>query len=167
MSWFESISREDIWAENPQKDHTRSNRMGQAQKRSYEVESNWTEAQSQWYNWVMSWFESIFQKGFESWAVSRLESKFWKAFWVVNWFELKLWKAFWVVSRFESNLWKAIWVRSRFESNSRKLFRVVSWFESILESQCEKWVESESKLSETELNWIEQIWVVPMSGQGW
>ena len=107
----------------------------------------------------MSWFESVYKNVF--WVVSRFESKLWKAFWVVSWFESKLWKAFWVVSRFESELWKVIWVVSQFESNSRKLFLVVSWFKSIIESHCESRVDSESKLSETALSWIEKV--VPMS----
>ena len=45
----------------------------------------------------------------------------------------------------------------RFESNSRTPFRVVSWFKSILESHCESWIESESKLSDNELNRIEKM----------
>ena len=117
----------------------------------------------------MSWFESIFRKVF--WVVSHYESKLWKALWVASWFESKRWKAFWVVRRFESKFWKAVCAMSRFDSNSIKPFRVMSWFESILESHCESRVESEPKLSETELSsrrrknwfalmsaWMESCW---------
>ena len=84
-------------------------------------------------NWVMTWFESIFQIVF--WVMSRFDSKFWKVFGVVSWFNQNIPEVFWFVSRFESNF--------------RKLFWIVSWFESILVKPL--WVMSESnkKLSRT------------------
>ena len=145
----------------PQKGHTKLNRMGQAQKghaKSYPMGHTLYR-----HDIIESWvdFKLIFQTVF--WVVSECESKFWKAFSVASWFESKLWKVFWVVRRFESKFWKAIWVMTWFDLNSRKPFRVMSWFESILKSHCDSRVESESKLSETELNRIKKNWVVPMS----
>ena len=177
-SWVESIQLSGIllesWANSnqlsgrhlswkPKKGHTMWRHLGRKSKKCH---SKWNPVRdtllNQEYNWVMSWFESIFQKVF-FWVMSRFESKTWKDFWVMSWFEIKFWIAVWVMSRFKSKLWKVIWVMSRYESNSRQPFRVVSWFESIIESHCESWVESESKFSETELNRIEKKLIVPMS----
>ena len=120
-------------------------------------------------NWIMSWFESIFQEVFESRVSLNQNSGMSFESWVdlnqnyrklfESWIDLNgisgIPFASWVDLNRISVL--AIWVMSQFESNSRKPLRVMSWFESILENHCESWVESESKLSETDLNRIEKI----------
>ena len=116
----------------------------------------------------MSWFESIFQKVFlscESIWIKTLESLLSRdLIWIKTLESFLGHESIWI------EILETIWVMSRFESNSRKLFCVVSWFESILDSHCDSWVESESKLSETELNRIRKklsrthVWALCTTG---